>query len=456
MSNVVTAFLRHRGDVLLVRRGDEVGTYRGKWGGVSGYLEGDVADAEADARREIAEETGILDVALVRAGEPLDLRDGDREWTVHPFLFEVGDSAVDGDDGARETPQPEVTLNYELVASEWVQPPEILAREAVPALWEAYERVAPTVEDVRNDETHGSAYISIRALEVLRDAAAVADGWEAVADAARALRDARPTMTALATRIDRVMAEAERTPEAVLGRAEQAVSDAIVADETAAAKAVELLASDGESGTEAKVAIGDGPIVTLSRSGTATAALSSIDRPIVVSESRPANEGVGVAERLAADGRDVTLVTDAALGYLLTPESERPENDGMGAAATTPAVALVGADTVLADGSVVNKTGTRLLALAAARVDVPLYVVTARDKIAPEETFRTEFGDDADLYEDGCRDGDQDRGFDVLNPIFDRTPADLVAGVITEDGALDTDEIGDVAAEHADFAAWKE
>ncbi|MFC6726725.1 initiation factor 2B, partial [Halobium palmae] len=81
MAHVVTAFLRHRGDVLLVRRSDEVGTYRGKWGGVSGFVERDPDDdldsgvsewspptlvdsgdgersppTLADARRELAEE----------------------------------------------------------------------------------------------------------------------------------------------------------------------------------------------------------------------------------------------------------------------------------------------------------------------------------------------------------------------------------------------------------------
>ncbi|EJN58313.1 NUDIX domain-containing protein [Halogranum rubrum] len=408
MTHVVTVFLRSDGRILLLRRSDAVGTYQGCWGGVSGYVEGDPDDALHDARRELAEEVGVRDATLVRAGDPVDVVDGDHEWTVHPFLF---DWSGEG----------ELAFNDEVAAAEWVHPPVILAREAVPALWDAYGAVAPTVDDVRDDETHGSAYISVRALDVLRDAAAVADDWESVAAVARELRDARPSMAALANRVNRVMSEAERTPDAVCERAQAAVDDAVRADSEAAANAADLLS---------------GTVLTLSRSGTVTDALLRADlEHVVVAESRPAREGVGVAERLTATGIDATLVADAAIGYVL---AEREVD-----------AAVVGVDTVLADATVVNKVGTRLLALAATREDVPVYVVAARDKISPTDEFHTEFGDRVDIY-----DGEHD--VDVLNPTFDRTPGDLVSGFVTEQGMLAADEVAGVAGEHRRLAEWDE
>ncbi|WP_129112655.1 NUDIX domain-containing protein [Halegenticoccus tardaugens] len=427
-AHVVTAFLRHRGEVLLVRRSDAVGTYAGKWGGVSGYVEGDPADALADARRETAEEVGVRDATLVRAGDPLPVDDGDHEWIVHPFLFRVSTRGV--------------TLNEELADAEWVQPPEILSRATVPALWEAYERVAPTVETVRADEEHGSAYVSVRALEVLRDRAAVAADWDEVAAVARDLRDARPSMAALGNRVNRAMAEADEVPEAVLARAAAAVTEAVAADGRAAANAAEILTAGAPA---AEVRDGTvGTVVTLSRSGTVTDALLRADpSAVVVAESRPAREGVGVAEELADEGIDATLTTDAAIPYVLAEE---------GADA-----ALVGADAVLSDGSVVNKVGTRALGLAAAREGVPLYVVAARDKVSPDDAFRTEFGDPADVSDgptNGERVADRSARVDVLNPIFDRTDADLVTGIVTEDGALDAEGVRTVAAEHRRSAEW--
>lgn len=406
MTPVVTVFLRHRGRILLVRRSDAVGTYQGRWGGVSGYVENDPDDALADARRELAEEVGVFDATMVRAGDPLDVVDGDHEWTVHPFCF---DWNGDG----------ELTLNDELAAAEWVHPPVIRERETVPALWAAYERVAPTVDDVRDDDTHGSAYVSLRALEVLRDRAAVADEWESVASAARDLRDARPSMAALANRVNRAMAEADRTPEAVRARTQDAIDAAADADSEAAANAVDRLG---------------GTVFTLSRSGTVADALLEAKPSVVVAESRPAREGVDVAEELSSAGLDVTLTTDAAMGYALAESADAD-------------AAVVGADTVLPDGSVANKVGTRLLALAAAREDVPLYVVAASDKVAAAADFHPEFGEDGAVY-----DGDAELG--VLNPTFDRTPGDLVEGVVTEHGVLDAADVGEVADEHRRAAEW--
>ena len=78
-----------------------------------------------------------------------------------------------------------------------------------------------------------------------------------------------------------------------------------------------------------------------------------------MSEARPLNEGVRTARRLAEKGVSVTLITDAQMG-LFVREAE---------------AVVVGADSVLPDGSLVNKIGTHLLALAAREAKVPFYVM---------------------------------------------------------------------------------
>ncbi|ADE02943.1 NUDIX domain-containing protein [Haloferax volcanii] len=411
MPHVATVFLRHDGRVLLTRRSDAVGTYQGRWAGVSGYVEGDPADAERDARRELAEEVGVreTDAELVRAGEPLTVTDEGREWTVHPFLFDARSRDIDTDE--------------ELAAVEWVHPTAIREREAVPGLWATYRRVAPAVETVADDETHGSTWISLRALEVLRDAAAEADSLEAVASVARRLRDARPNMAAVENRVNRVMAESDSDPESVRRRAEAAIDAAAEADDAAAARAAELIRERGVD-----------RLATLSRSGTVLAALEAAEAAavaVLVSESRPGGEGVGVAERLARDGRDVTLTTDAAL-------------PGLVAAGGADAV-LLGADSVLASGGVVNKVGSLPAALAAARADVPVFAVCARDKVRGDDRFA---GEDAGALYDG------EAAIGTENPLFEVVPADSLSGVVTESGVLNAGDIGAVADEHAALAAW--
>lgn len=440
MSDVVTAFLRNRGELLLVRRSDEVGTYAGHWGGISGYVEPETDDPLEDAHREIREETGLSpdgDATLVRRGEPLDVTDGDREWTVHPFLF--------------DTETREVSANEELADWEWLPAPTMRERQTVPSLWATYQRVAPSVESIAGDATHGAAWLSLRALEVLRDRAAVAAehpqrGWDDVATVAHDLLNARPSMAVLSNRVNRAMAVAcgidtednsptnpTRTPAAVVASAQETLAKAVDADEEAAATAADRLATTVDT---------DEPLVaTLSRSGTVYAALTAAQPAVLVGESRPAREGVETADRLSAAGLDVTLATDAALAWAFDERSDVP----------TPDAVLVGADTVLPDGSAINKVGTRALAQGARQEGLPVYVVAASDKISPSTAVHTEFGERSALYTPA---GDASDGVEVWNPIFDRTPADCVSGVVTERGVLDAEEIGNIAEQHRTQAEW--
>ena len=463
MAHVVTCFLRHEAEILLTRRSDAVGTYRGRWAGVSGYVEGDPAEAVDDARREIREEVGRTDARLVAAGEPLDVVDGDREWTVHPFLFDLPDREIDP--------------NEELAATEWVPATAMLDRETVPGLWTAYRRVGPTVETVETDTDHGAAALSVRALEALRDVAGEAaadeavageaaaepvadevsaaeqsgdagagdadrDGWRRVARTARELREARPGMVAVATRIDAAMASAARTPGAVHRAALDRIEAALRADDATASAAAALLSRDDA-------------VATLSRSGTVAATLDRSRSAVLVGESRPAREGVGVAERLVARGLDVTLTTDAALPALVdcaAGDGATTADLGLDEASLPPGydgvdAVLVGADAVLADGRVVNKTGTRALSLAADRAGVPVYVVAARAKIRPDEAIHGEATDPAPVY-------DGEASIRVASPRFDVTPADCVTAVVTEDGPLDVEALSAVANEHRDRARW--
>ncbi|MEE8386807.1 MAG: NUDIX pyrophosphatase [Dehalococcoidia bacterium] len=131
----MTCFLlrRERGvdELLLLRRSERVGTYRGRWAGVSGHVEEGVAPLE-QAYREMGEEVGLGrdHVRLLAEGEPLVVVDESIEtrWTVHPFLFEVL--------------RPEgVRLDWEHTESRWVRPEEVSALETVPGLAEALSRV---------------------------------------------------------------------------------------------------------------------------------------------------------------------------------------------------------------------------------------------------------------------------------------------------------------------------
>jgi predicted aconitase with swiveling domain len=114
---VVTCVLRRQGKILILKRSQKVGTNKGKWAAVSGFIERGERPEET-ALKEVAEETGITTPRLEAKGETLRIRDGTYVWTIHPFLFEVGDE--------------EVRLDWEHTECAWVSVDELKGYDTVP------------------------------------------------------------------------------------------------------------------------------------------------------------------------------------------------------------------------------------------------------------------------------------------------------------------------------------
>ena len=389
--DVVTVFLRdtRTGDVLLLRRSDETGSYEERWGAVSGYVEDDTDDTVKDAYREIREETGMREdeVTLVRRGEPFDVEDEslDKRWRVHPFLFDVSTR--------------EAETNYETTVADWCSPTEILRRETVPDLWRSYDAVAPSVDTVAEDDEHGSAYIAARALEVLRDAAAKN---EDVRETARRLVEARPSMAVVGNRVARSF-----DSDGIEEEAHAAIERAHEADERAAENAAR------RAGEPRKV-------VTLSRSGTVALTLAELSpSETVVAESLPGGEGVKFAEELSEEhGVPARVVPDSCVAR------EVRYADAV----------VVGADAVLPDGTVFNKVGSLSAALAARHYGVPFYVVASADKILPADSDRYE-NEYVEIH--GSQVG-----------VFERVPSSFVE-LVTEESSFSSTDVRERAEEHA-------
>jgi 8-oxo-dGTP diphosphatase len=126
---VVTCFLESEGEILILRRSQAVGSYRGSWAGVSGYIE---STADEQALTEIAEETSLTrgDVEMIKRGEPVVVEDealGTR-WLVHPYLFRIKD-------------RNKIKIDWEHKESRWIKPEDIARYQTVPKLKEALSRV---------------------------------------------------------------------------------------------------------------------------------------------------------------------------------------------------------------------------------------------------------------------------------------------------------------------------
>jgi translation initiation factor 2B subunit (eIF-2B alpha/beta/delta family) len=94
---------------------------------------------------------------------------------------------------------------------------------------------------------------------------------------------------------------------------------------------------------------------------------------ITILESRPALEGRIMAKELLKEGMKVEIITDAMAGMLISK---------------TDAV-IIGADAILKNGNVINKSGSMSLALLCKYYKKPFYVLTAKSKNTNKIRFDT-------------------------------------------------------------------
>lgn len=289
------------------------------------------------------------------------------------------------------------------------------AANALPA------EIARSIQAIRDDREHGASWLARAAARTLLEANVQTEGMPDVRRdallraAARALVAARPSMAAVANVAARIWCAGVESSATTRWQAMHAMAE-------------RLASLDGEE-RQALIAHAEkllvGSVYTVSRSGTVEDVLLALARrgtvtTLFVAESRPGSEGVALAQALATGGLPVTLVADAACGVFMAEVH----------------CVVLGADSLRADGSVVNKVGSYPLALMAQAEGKPVYVICETLKIAaPDFPFALEEMDPAELLPDAVA------GVAARNPYFDMTSATLIASYITEKGILDRDAI---------------
>jgi len=153
---------------------------------------------------------------------------------------------------------------------------------------------------------------------------------------------------------------------------------------------------------------------------------------VYADETRPVLQGARLTTwELQQDGIPVTLITDSMAGALMQKRGIQ--------------CCVVGADRIAANGDVANKIGTYSVAVLAKAHGIPFYVA------APVSTIdlETPNGDKIPIEERDSSEVTQlyggrviaPSGVAVWNPAFDVTPANLIAGIITERGILSPHEL---------------
>jgi ribose 1,5-bisphosphate isomerase len=292
-------------------------------------------------------------------------------------------------------------------------------------------------------EIRGAATIADAAAAALTTQAQASDATtpaafrEELRVAARRLRDTRPTAVSLPNALRYVLKDLDGDDVAALRR---------TVTERAAEFRESVAVAQSELGRIGANRLRDGD--TVMTHCHSTDALACVEAALedgkeisaVVKETRPRKQGHITARQLREWDVPVTLIVDGAARRHL------------------PAVdhVLVGADSIAADGSVINKIGTSGLAVLARDRGVPVMVAAATIKLHPEtltgDTVEIERRDEREVLApteraeiegaDETTDGDDaDGDLTVDNPAFDVTPPRYVDAIVTERGQFPPESV---------------
>lgn len=295
---------------------------------------------------------------------------------------------------------------------------------------EVHQDVASVAEDIATMETRGAATIARAVVEALATQAEASDAetpTEFRAEmraAAQTLYDTRPTAVSLPNALRFVFRQMEGDS------VEQLRATAIAAADRFRSQLERAQEDLGRIGAN-RLRDGD-TIMTHCHSTDALACVEAAveqgkELTAIVKETRPRNQGHITAAALRDLDVPVTLVVDSAARRYLD------EVDHV----------LVGADSIAADGSVINKIGTSGLAVLARERGVPIMTAAQTIKLHPAtltgHTVEIEMRDETEVIDEADR---ADVGeIEVLNPAFDVTPPRYMDAIVTERGQFPPESI---------------
>jgi ribose 1,5-bisphosphate isomerase len=139
---------------------------------------------------------------------------------------------------------------------------------------------------------------------------------------------------------------------------------------------------------------------------------------VINTETQPRLQGRKTAKELLEAGIEVIHIVDSAMKWAVS----HFEVD----------MILIGADSITSEGTVLNKIGSRLLALVAHEANVPFYVASPLLKYNPQTNFgileKIEMRDSSEIWKDAPE------NIKILNPAFETVSRRYIDGLITEAG----------------------
>jgi ribose 1,5-bisphosphate isomerase len=290
--------------------------------------------------------------------------------------------------------------------------------------------VNTAVNDIKLMKVRGAAAIAKYAASILHRVAEEAAAktseelYKILESTSKLLLESRPTAVSLPNGIRFVMNQTKETLEkkVSLNEFRREVMEAAENFTERAERAVDKIALYGAKRMEE-----GNTIMTHCNSSAVIAILKKAysdgkNFKVFVTETRPRFQGRITAKQLGEIGIETHMIVDSGVRYYIN------EID----------MVMVGADAIAANGSVVNKIGTSMIALAAHEARTRFIVAAETFKLSPE----TLLGEPVWIEERDSNEVISSEEINkipfchVHNPSFDVTPPEYIDAIITEEGII--------------------
>jgi len=291
------------------------------------------------------------------------------------------------------------------------------------------ETVLKLAEDIRTMRIRGAGRIARAAARGLAEAASLYTGKSLeefnnyIKNVARLLKETRPTAVSLPNAISYILSRYERDLDRI-GGVDEARESIIMHANEFIKYSLEAVKEIGIIGSH--MILSGETILTHCNSSAALEIIlrafkDGKDIRVFATETRPRCQGYITASILKKNNVPTVLIPDSAVNYVMKKVDK----------------VIVGADTIAANGAVVNKVGTSLIALAAHETSSYFIVAAETYKFSPV----TVLGELVEIEERDPREVCSEellkyKNIIVRNPAFDITPPEYVDVLVTERGLI--------------------
>ncbi len=279
------------------------------------------------------------------------------------------------------------------------------------------ENICKSIEQIKLDNTSGSMELAKKSALLLNNLVTITDSLTIINKTAYSLIKAQSNMASIFNLVNNLMFELDKNRNKEFKNVVQKYCKKFLeymekSDKLINKKTIKLIKNSGI-------------IITHSYSSTLLNALlfakdSGKIFSVVCTESRPKNEGVKLARILGKNNIKVKLIVDSAV-FSFIPNAD---------------VIIVGCDAITSNG-LVNKVGTKGIAITADYYKIPIYALCSTNKFLP---YNYKLGLDYEKNPNEIIDTEL-LNVKPINYYFEKTPFKFFTGFITENKILKPIEI---------------